>query len=109
VWVGCHPKLAFAAAHGWPGARVLVGHGPDGADRALLEAASPEDIAARFDNVIVASGDGVFTQLVALLRLRGLEVTVVARRESLSRRLGRVASRVLVFSDDVGVEAPPAA
>src|SRR4051812_21791318 len=74
VWVGCHPQLAYAVRQGWPSARILIGHGPDGADNALLAAADQVDLSSRFDRVVVASGDGIFAALVAGLRLRGLEV-----------------------------------
>ena len=44
-------RLLVAAGLAWPGARLLLGTGVDGADRALLDAAQPErldDIRARF-------------------------------------------------------------
>lgn len=109
VWIASHPRLAYAARSGWPGARILVGHGPDGADLALLDALAMDDIAERFDEVVVGSGDGVFASTALQLRLLGLQVGVVARAESLSRRLAQAASYVRLLPGREEVAALAAA
>lgn len=56
--VACGKGLVFPVGDRWPGALVRYARGIDGADRLLLAAADPVDVAARFDRVVVASGDG---------------------------------------------------
>lgn len=43
------------------------------------------DVAARFDRVVIASGDGMFAIAARYLRRHGLSVTVVGRPGSVSR------------------------
>ena len=87
--------LAFLnAALGWPSARYRVRSGPNGADLELLDVLQHEDVAARFTHVVIGSGDGVFSQAAANLAARDVRVTVVSRRDSLSRALAGVAGDV---------------
>ena len=53
-----------------------------------------ENVAARFTHVVIGSGDGVFSQAAANLAARDVRVTVVSRRDSLSRALAGVAGDV---------------
>lgn len=96
VMIGCHPGLGLAVHAAWPGAQIRVGHGPDGADHALLDWADPDDLARRFFRVCVGSGDGFFAELLRELRERGVEVRVVSRRRSTSRRIRKVAAPTYV-------------
>lgn len=87
--------LAFLnAALGWPSARYRVRSGPNGADLELLDVLQHEDVAARFTHVVIGSGDGLFSQAAANLAARDVWVTVVSRRDSLSRALAGVAGDV---------------
>jgi hypothetical protein len=87
--------LAFMnAALGWPSARYRVRSGPNGADLELLDVLQHEDVAARFTHVVIGSGDGVFSQAAANLAARDVWVTVVSRRDSLSRALAGVTRDV---------------
>ena len=87
--------LAFLnAALGWPSARYRVRSGPNGADLELLDILQHEDVAARFTHVVIGSGDGLFSQAAANLAARDVRVTVVSRRDSLSRALAGVAGDV---------------
>jgi hypothetical protein len=70
----------------WPHARYVIRSGPDGADLALLEVLE-ENVAARYGEVVIVSGDGIFTQKVADLASRGLRVTVIAHPDGLAARL----------------------
>jgi hypothetical protein len=79
VVIGSGPTLAPVAKAAWPSARLVVGRGVDGADRALLAADEPRFLADRFDRVVVGSGDHAFTELVIDLRSRGTAVCVVTR------------------------------
>lgn len=83
------------AARGWPHARYRVRSGPDGADLELLDVLQHEDVAGRFTHVVIGSGDGLFGTTAANLVSRGVLVTVVSRRDSLSAALARAASKVV--------------
>lgn len=61
--------------------------GKDGADLVLLSHAAPEQVAVRFDRLVIGSGDGEFAATAIAVRDRGAPVLVVTRRRSLSRRL----------------------
>jgi hypothetical protein len=82
---------------GWPSARYLIGYGKDGADLALLEVLR-ENVDQRFEHVVIASGDGIFTDPVVELTERGVDVTVVSHEHALSARLRLAASRVILLS-----------
>ena len=88
----------------WQGSVCRWGHGKDGADLALV-AELDERVHERFDEVVVASGDGVFTDTVAGLVGRGVRVVVAAHGTSLSRRLADAASEVLLLSPPSPVAA----
>jgi NYN domain len=92
----------YAAPSAWFGfpssARRLVRSGLNGADHALLEVLERESIAARFDHVILGSGDGIFAFAAAALQRAGCGVTVVTRRSALSRHL-RLAVRDVRYLD----------
>ena len=62
----------------------------------------------RYDEVVLASGDGIFADRVADLAGRGVPVTVVSRPGSLSHRLRLAATEVLPFEIDLGAELAPA-
>lgn len=95
VVVACNHGAFPAVAWGWPDARRLLRSGENGADTALLEVLRHERVEERFEAVIVASGDGIFTEAVARLGALGVPVTVVSRPEALSRRLRLAARHVL--------------
>ena len=98
VIVATNPGLALEAAAAWPAARLLVRGGRDGADLALVDVVS--DVAwtaARYDRIVVGSGDGIFVLAVASLRAAGVPVEVVSRRQSLSMSLAAIASSVAVL------------
>jgi hypothetical protein len=108
VIVACNHGAATAVGYGWRGARVLLRSGRDGADMALLEVIAHENVTARFEAVVVASGDGCFAEAVAWLGSLGIEVTVVSNERALSRRL-RLAAKHVVMLDADPVPAQPAA
>ena len=82
----------------WHGSgRAAEGYGADGADRALLEVLT-YDVHRRFERVVIASGDGIFAESVALLTQRGTHTTVVAHERGLSARLRMAASEVVLLS-----------
>jgi len=94
VVIGTGPLALMPAYCGWAGARYVLRAGPDGADLALLAVINDEDVAGRFTTVTIASGDGIFADAAVELAGRGCRVTVVSRKESLSRRLRLAAHTV---------------
>lgn len=88
----------------WGGVRYVVRSGPDGADLALLDVLS-ENIAARFESLVLASGDGIFTNTVADLAAAGVHVTVIGRRGHVARTLQMAASRVVYLDTTPGPRA----
>jgi hypothetical protein len=98
IVVGCSHGAAIAVGWKWPSARLVVRSGPDGADLALLEVIEGEEIASRFEHVVIGSGDGIFAEAAAQLAAHGRSVTVVSRAAALSRRLRLAASGVVYFS-----------
>jgi hypothetical protein len=89
----------------WPRVRYAVGHGRDGADRALLEVLA-EDVADRYSHVVLATGDGIFAETVAALTAAGVRVTVVAHEVALSSSLRLAASDVVLLSSDADPSVP---
>lgn len=90
------------------GPRLLVRSGADGADHALLDVLSYENVEQRFGHLVVASGDGIFAGRVAEITSMGIPVTVVARRESLAARLRLAATEVIFFEPQVFPDYPMA-
>jgi len=91
-----YARTAWDVDRGWS---YRFGVGPDGADRALLDAAEPAWVAGRFDRVVVGSGDHAFAPLVVDLLGRGLEVVVVSRPRNLSGRLRRSGAQLITLPD----------
>jgi hypothetical protein len=93
----------FAAPQAWMAwpstTRRLVRSGADGADLALLDVIDSERLHLRFDGVVIGSGDGIFALAASRLQRLGCPVTVVSRRDGLSRRL-RLAVRDVRLIDD---------
>jgi len=83
--------MVCAARAAWPGASVKVGHGRDGADDVLIAECDPDRLAARYDRVVIGSGDHAFIPLTNALRARGVVVVVVSRDRALCTELGRRA------------------
>lgn len=80
-------KSAFHAKSLRPGYSVRSGVGRDGADRLLLELATPGFLRERFERVVLGSGDWIFASLVKELRHVGLTVEVMTGRGFLSQHL----------------------
>jgi hypothetical protein len=93
----CHRGL-LTVGGSWTDVRYVVGSGPDGADLALLEVLE-ENIAERFADLVLVSGDGIFTDAVAALGGQGVKVLVVAHPDGLSRRLAMAATESALFDE----------
>ena len=88
----------------WTGQRYVIGSGPDGADLALLEVLD-ENLPAKYGEVVLASGDGIFTDAAAALCAAGVRVHVVAVRNRLSRRLRMAATKITLLDQPYRAEA----
>jgi hypothetical protein len=89
------------AAFGWPHVHYRAWYGPDGADLALVDVLRNEDVARRFTHVVIGSGDHLFAEDAARLAARGVCVTVVTRRLSLSWQLFAAAPKVIYLDAEV--------
>ncbi|NYG59362.1 hypothetical protein BJ980_002285 [Nocardioides daedukensis] len=86
VVIGMSHVGLFDSALAWPGKKYVVNSGPNGADLALL--AEMESVRVeRYDEVVLVSGDGIFTEAVSALIDRGARVTVLTHRAHCSKRL----------------------
>jgi len=86
----------------WVGARRLkFRSGIDGADLELLEVLETEHVGERFTEVVLVSGDGIFTDAISRLALTsGTDITLVSRADACSRRLRMAAKTVLDLDFD---------
>lgn len=82
----------------WDRVRYVVRSGRDGADLALLEVIA-EDVPARFESVVLASGDGIFAPAVAGLAAAGVATTVIGRRGHIARALHQAAAQVIYLDN----------
>lgn len=98
VVVGCGPDGLVDLGCAWTHVRYVMRSGPDGADLALLDVLG-ENIARRFTEIVLVSGDGIFADAVAGLAAQGVHTTVIAHRDGLSRRL-ELAARSVIFLPD---------
>lgn len=87
-------RLARTAVGTLPaqGLRLLVRDGKDGADDALIDTVDVEHLGKRFERLVIASGDGKFTDVAVAARAAGLHVHLVTGISDCSRRLARAAS-----------------
>lgn len=99
VIVGTSHIGLLPTADAWPGKQYLIQSGPNGADLALLDAI--EDLLVdRYDEVVLASGDGIFADAVARLAAHSLDVTVVAHRGHCAGRLRMAAHRTIYMQNN---------
>lgn len=98
VVLGVSPAGLLDLACAWTRVRYVMRPGLDGADLVLLEVLG-ENIADRFAEVVLVSGDGIFTNAVAELASQGVHTTVVAHPAGLSRRLELAANEVRFLPD----------
>lgn len=98
IWAACDVSRFGAVAPCWPTACLRPGFGPDGSEDALLEIVDSAALARGCDHVMLASGDGKFTKLVAELCELGVPVTVVGWPGGISAELLAMAHRVIHLS-----------
>ncbi|WP_162179003.1 NYN domain-containing protein [Bifidobacterium stellenboschense] len=89
VGSGCNQSLL--ASRIWTGARLVFRKGHNGADLALLDVLKNENVAQRFDRLVLASGDGIFTGIVRRLANEGMSIHQVGVTDHVSRALSEAA------------------
>lgn len=89
----------------WAGIRYVVRSGRDGADLVLLDVLG-EDIPGRYEQVVLASGDGIFAPAVAQLAQAGVTTTVLGLRGEVARALQLAAGRVIYLPAGRPMAAP---
>ena len=99
VIIGTSHIGLFPTRDVWPGKQYLIQSGPDGADLALLEAID-DLLVNRYDEVVLASGDGIFADAVSRLTAHGLDVTVVAHHGRCAARLRMAAHRTIYMQNN---------
>jgi hypothetical protein len=92
--VACSHHAAPVVAFTFPSAGLRWRSGPDGADLALLDVIEYERVDARFEQVIICSGDGIFSGAAGWLASRGVAVTVISLPGHLAARLELAAREV---------------
>ncbi|MBC8194343.1 MAG: hypothetical protein H8E69_01085 [Actinobacteria bacterium] len=90
----CEQNRTFKLRKYWPRCSMRLAQGPDGADLELLAFAETflgnGNVASRFEDVVVASGDHIFAPAARRFREAGLTVhSVVSMEQNLSRELRR--------------------
>lgn len=86
----------------WPGSRLVWIPGRDGAELALADVALNEDVAGRFARVVICSGDGLLAVAARYLKLAGVDVTIVAGADRLSRILAATSDDVRLLPRGLG-------
>lgn len=77
----------------WPEARILNGHNENGSDLRLLEVMD-ENLAQRFSDMVLVSGDRIFAEKISELAGQGLPTHVYSHAAALSKRLRFAATTV---------------
>lgn len=86
--VGCDFGNVFVVRQAFPGARVVTGTGPDGADLALLEAIEDDlRLKLRSPFLTLVSGDHFFASPVSVMATMGLITRVIGRLGHVSAKL----------------------
>jgi hypothetical protein len=97
VIIGATHRSVLPVRMVWPEARIVTGLRVEDVHGELLEVLQGERIGERFDELVLASGNGVYTEAIASLAASGVEVTVLAWPESLSKRLRMAAAKSVLL------------
>lgn len=99
--VGCDVANAFAVRQGFPGARIVWGRGPNGADLALIEAVHGDmRHGLRVARVTIGSGDHIFAPVLAELARCGASTRVVGVDGHMSAKLRLAAHDTMLLPDN---------
>ena len=95
----------MAAAFGWSGADVKCREGHDGADILLAEAILEGQLENRFDQVVIASGDGGLAPFVQKLTALVEEVVVVTQPTAIAFAMRIAGARVKYLRPEFALAA----
>jgi|LauGreDrversion4_2_1035121.scaffolds.fasta_scaffold01297_11 hypothetical protein len=104
VTVSSRHNLA-AAAFGWSGADLKCREGHDGADYLLAEAILEGQLEDRFDQVVIASGDGGLAPFVQKLTRLLKEVIVVSQPTAIAFAMRMSGARVRYLTPEFALAA----
>lgn len=108
IGTNMNPEYRLNVGLAWPGARVVSGHGPNGADQALLAAVDSDWVVERgFARVVIGSGDGCFAALATILKRAGVIVQVIGRARAMHSSLWPASHGVLALTT-ASAATPPA-
>ena len=94
-----------SAPFGWPNAWHGCKEGHDGAEILLAKAMLEDDLEARFDGVVVASGDGELTPFVESLVGKIKSVVVVSRPSSIALLMSESGGSIRYLSSQFELAA----
>ena len=97
VIIGAPRRSVLATGTCWPGSRIVTGANPEDVQRELLQVLEGERIGERFDELVLASGNGLFADAIAALAAEGVKVTALAWPGNLSKRLRLAAAETLLL------------
>lgn len=92
-------QALYPAALAFPGKLLRVRFGESGADLALIDALDPKKDATRYDEVIFASGDGIFAATASQFAGLGTRVAAIAHPGGFSPALRLAVHDTLYFKD----------
>ena len=94
VLIGTSHKNNFLSAKfAWPGAQHCFQSGHNGADVALIDAANIHlGKHTSFQEVVLFSGDGIFTSLMQKASRMGIKGSVISLANQINRNLARAAA-----------------
>ena len=82
----------------WGTCQILDAVGKSGADKRLIAAIAAEhNLASRFKEVIIVSGDGIFVDSVLYLMSVGIPTTVCSYKSALNATLAACADNILIL------------
>lgn len=101
VIVAAHPELVRQIGFAPPvPCNLHATCGPDAADEMLLGLISVEQTIARYERLVIGSGDGIFFDRAREVRDQAVPVVVVARPDGVAARFRRWAFPVVPFRLD---------
>lgn len=100
VLIGTSHKNNFLSAkYAWPGAQHCFRPGHNGADVALIDAAEAHLAKpVRFQEVVLFSGDGIFTSLMRKVKEMGVKSSVISLANQINKNLASASSNCTLLA-----------
>jgi hypothetical protein len=97
VIIGATHRSILATHKAWPRTRIVTGPHPEDVREELMQVLQGERIGGRFDELVLASGNGIFADAIAALAAEGVKVAALGWPEGLSKRLRLAAAETLLL------------